>query len=111
MAKKISELNTATVPLTGGELMEMSQAGISTKGSSQNLKDFINLTDIFKLQETDEPPEPPDGQGIIFMSNGNGGFTAGDIIAASTFNDGETTETRYTIIHDYSAAISWPGGE
>jgi len=111
MAKKIMELSTVTTPLTGAELMEMSQSDVSTKCTTAKLKDFINLAEIFYLQETDEPPEPPDGQGIIFMSNGNGGFTAGDIIAASTYNDGEGAETTYTIIHDFSSGTSWPGGE
>jgi len=110
MAKKISELATPTLPVTGGELMEMSQALVSVKVSAENLKDYVNLAEIFKLQETNEPPEPPDGQGIIFMSNGNGGFTAGDIIAASTYNDGEGAVTTYTVIHDHSGGTSWPGG-
>ena len=110
MAKKISELDTATIPLTGGELIEMSQAGVSVKVTSEQMKDFANVTDLIQLTERGAPSQPGDGEAVIFMSDGTGGFTAGDVICASGYNDGEGLDVTYTIIHDHSAGTNWPGG-
>ena len=40
MAKKIKDLQTPSLPLTGGELLEASQDNVSVKITSQDVKDF-----------------------------------------------------------------------
>ena len=108
MAKKISELATPTIPLTGGELIEMSQAGVSVQVSSNEVKDFVNVTDLLTLQESGDPSQPADGEGIIWMSDGTGLGSAGDIMIATTYNDGEGAVTRYGTLFDHSAGTIWP---
>lgn len=110
MAKKIKELTTATIPLTGGELMEMSQANVSVQVSTNQVKDFVNVTDLLTLQESGDPAQPADGEGIIWMSDGVGLGDAGDVMIATTYNDGEGAVTRYGTLFDHSAGTIWAGG-
>lgn len=93
----------AALYFTGG-----AQGGFNFTGLNGESTAFFSVVGggSMNLQErTSDPPNPIDGHMVIWMSDGTGKGSAGDILIAS--NQTGAGNTKWTTIFDYSAGANW----